>query len=298
MKLEAAFKSYRLAMKTTLQLAERTIISYEHDLKLYENFLKSEEIDTIDEVSAKLIQRYLNEQFNGFSSSTLNRHATSIRSFHHFISDKYDIKDPSVSIMVKKVSKKVPVYCTEEEIDQILSQLDATPKGILYKTIFLTIYGCGLRISECLNLTLSQVNLDAGFLRVLGKGNKERIVPVPDLTKQAMKVYLDTIRPLHSTKHSKTFFISQKGNHVTSESVEKMLKYCVEKAGIKKEITPHKLRHSYATHLLNHGADLRAIQELLGHASISTTEIYTHVQKERLLEGYRKFHAGYTKEKV
>ena len=141
-------------------------------------------------------------------------------------------------------------------------------------------------------MTISQVNLDAGFLRITGKGNKQRIVPVPEMTQKAMRYYLDTIRPLHSLNTSRTFFLNQKGKQVTSESVEKMLKYCCRQAGIQKEITPHKLRHSYATHLLNHGADLRAIQELLGHSSISTTEIYTHVQKERLLEGYRKFHAG------
>ena len=106
-----------------------------------------------------------------------------------------------------------------------------------------------------------------------------------------MRYYLDTIRPVYRTAQSKTFFINQKGKHLTSESVEKMLKWCCIQAGIEKPITPHKLRHSYATHLLNGGADLRAIQELLGHSSISTTEIYTHVHKERLLEGYRKFHA-------
>ncbi|MBQ4343922.1 MAG: tyrosine-type recombinase/integrase, partial [Erysipelotrichaceae bacterium] len=163
---------------------------------------------------------------------------------------------------------------------------------LLYKTIFMTIYGCGLRISECLSMTLSQVNLDAGFLRIAGKGNKERIVPVPELTRKTMRYYLDTLRPLFAYRSSHTFFINQKGKQVTSESVEKMLKYCCREAGIDKEITPHKLRHSYATHLLNHGADLRAIQELLGHSSISTTEIYTHVQKERLIEGYRRYHAG------
>lgn len=297
MKIHQAFQTYFLAMKTTLQLSERTIVNREIDLKQYRNYLEREQLQDIESLTPIMIQSYINDLSQTKSNATINRHASSIRSFHQFLSDKYDIKDPSLSITVRKVSRKVPVYCTEEEIDQILIQLDNDPKGILYKTIFLTIYGCGLRISECLGLTLSQVNLESGFLRVLGKGNKERIVPVPKGTLTVMKYYLDTIRPLHSTKNSKTFFISQKGNHVTSESVEKMLRYCCVQAGIKKEITPHKLRHSYATHLLNHGADLRAIQELLGHSSISTTEIYTHVQKERLLEGYRQFHAG-MKEKL
>lgn len=297
MQLDKAIQAYLLAMKTTLGLAEKTIISYEHDIKLYCAFLKQEQISDTHEVSGLIIQTYLNELAKNVSNATLNRHLSSIRSFHHFLADKYDVNDPSVSLTVRKNSQKIPVYATEEEIERILMQLDDTPGQMLYKTIFIVIYGCGLRISECLSMTLSQVNLEAGFLRITGKGEKERIVPVPSKTLKAMRYYLDTIRPLYSTRSSHTFFISQKGKQVTSESVEKMLKYCCREAGIAKEITPHKLRHSYATHLLNHGADLRAIQELLGHSSISTTEIYTHVQKERLLEGYRRYHAG-SKEKL
>ena len=292
MELKQAFHSYTIAMKTSLQLSKKTIVSYEHDLNLYLEYLETLSIKDTDEITSLTIQQYLNQLSEQFSSATCNRHASSIRSFHHFLSDKYDISDSSASVTVRKVSKKVPVYATEEEIEKILLQLDDSPKHLLYKTIFIVIYGCGLRISECLSMTLSQVNLEAAFVRITGKGNKERIVPIPEVTKKAMRYYLDTVRPLSSTSTSRTFFINQKGKQVTSESVEKMLKYCCMQAGIKKEITPHKLRHSYATHLLNHGADLRAIQELLGHASISTTEIYTHVQKERLLEGYRKFHAG------
>lgn len=292
MQLKPAFQSYFLAMKTSLQFSEKTIISYEHDLKQYQLYLESEHIDDFDGVSGLMIQNYLNELSKRYSNATLNRHASAIRSFHHFLSDKYELNDPSLSLTVRKNTRKIPVYATEEEIERILLQLDDSPVHLLYKTIFMTIYGCGLRISECLSMTLSQVNLDAGFLRIAGKGNKERIVPVPELTRKAMRYYLDTLRPLFAHRSSHTFFINQKGKQVTSESVEKMLKYCCREAGIDKEITPHKLRHSYATHLLNHGADLRAIQELLGHSSISTTEIYTHVQKERLIEGYRRYHAG------
>ncbi len=292
MQLDKAFQAYLLAMKTSLQLAEKTIISYEHDLKLYCSYLQSEQITDTEEITGLLIQTYLNQLGKEVSNATLNRHVSSIRSFHHFLSDKYDIKDPSLSLTVRKNSRKIPVYATEEEIERILMQLDDSPKQMLYKTIFMVIYGCGLRISECLTMTNSQVNLEAGFLRITGKGEKERIVPVPEMTRKAMRYYWDTLRPLFANRSSHTFFINQKGRQVTSESVEKMLKYCCKEAGITKEITPHKLRHSYATHLLNHGADLRAIQELLGHSSISTTEIYTHVQKERLLEGYRRYHAG------
>lgn len=298
MKLKEAFDVYRLAMKTSLGYSENTIVSYEHDLKLYLGALASQNVQNIEDVDALLIQGYFNELSEECSNATLNRHATAIRSFHHFLSDKYDMTDPSLSTSVRRVSRKIPVYATLEEIEKILQQLEDTPKGMLYRTIFIVLYGCGLRISECLSLTLSQVNLETGYLRVLGKGNKERVVPVPEFTLKSIRYYIDTIRPLHAKKTSKTLFVSQKGKQVTSESVEKMLKYCCIQAGIAKPITPHKLRHSYATHLLDNGADLRAIQELLGHSSISTTEIYTHVQKDRLIEGYRKFHAGYIKEKL
>ena len=291
MELMKAVQRYELAMKTTMQLSDKTIVSYQKDLKHYFNYLKSHEVHDLEQITGLLIQQYLHEQSEIKSAATLNRYMTAIRSFHHFLADKYDFKDPSLGLSVKKKAQRIPVYATEQEIDKILDQLDDSPKSQTFKTIFITLYGCGLRISECLDLTLSQVYMEEKFLRVLGKGGKERIVPIPEFTYHRMRYYLDTIRPLYRTVHSKTFFINQKGKHLTSESVEKMLKWCCIQAGIDKPITPHKLRHSYATHLLNGGADLRAIQELLGHSSISTTEIYTHVHKERLLEGYRKFHA-------
>ena len=291
MELIKAVQRYELAMKTTMQLSDKTIVSYQKDLKHYFNYLKSHEVHDLEQITGLLIQQYLHEQSEIKSAATLNRYITAIRSFHHFLADKYDFKDPSLGLSVRKKAQRIPVYATEQEIDKILDQLDDSPKSQTFKTIFITLYGCGLRISECLDLTLSQVYMEEKFLRVLGKGGKERIVPIPEFTYHSMRYYLDTIRPLYRTVHSKTFFINQKGKHLTSESVEKMLKWCCIQAGIDKPITPHKLRHSYATHLLNGGADLRAIQELLGHSSISTTEIYTHVHKERLLEGYRKFHA-------
>ena len=291
MELMKAVQRYELAMKTTMQLSDKTIVSYQCDLQLYLNFLKMHEIKELEQITGLLIQQYLHEQAEIKSAATLNRYISAIRSFHQFLADKYDCKDPSLGISVKKNAQKVPVYATEQEIDKIFDQLDDSLKSQTFKTIFITLYGCGLRLSECLDLTLAQVHLEEKFLRVLGKGGKERIVPIPEFTYHSMRYYLDTIRPVYRTVHSKTFFINSKGKHLTSESVEKMLKWCCIQAGIDKPITPHKLRHSYATHLLNGGADLRAIQELLGHSSISTTEIYTHVHKERLLEGYRKFHA-------
>ena len=167
---------------------------------------------------------------------------------------------------------------------------DEDPDELFDHTIIETIYGLGLRVSECCSLKTNQVNLDDGFVKIIGKGKKERLIPIPDRTKKLMKEYYAKLRPSWQKKNTNLFFINQHGRKIYSEYVEKMLKENVYKAGIKKGITPHKLRHSYATHLLEGGADLRVIQELLGHSDISTTEIYTHVEAERLKRAYLDFH--------
>ena len=167
---------------------------------------------------------------------------------------------------------------------------DEIPEDLFNHTLLETIYGLGLRVSECVNLKTNQVNLEDGFVKILGKGNKERLMPIPDKTLEIMKRYFQTLRPLWQKKNSNYFFLNKKGNPTYSEYVEKMLRETNIKANIKKHITPHKLRHSYATHLLQGGADLRVIQELLGHSDISTTEIYTHVDSERLKKTYMDNH--------
>ena len=163
-------------------------------------------------------------------------------------------------------------------------------EDILYHAVLEMIYGCGLRISECLNAEASRVNLNEGFLRVSGKGNKDRIIPIPKYSLPIIKEYFFKVRPGWVKPKEKLFFINEKGKPVRCEKIENMLKYVCQQTGIEKPITPHKLRHSYATHLLDHGADLRVIQQLLGHSDISTTEIYTHVETKRLKEGYKSFH--------
>jgi site-specific recombinase XerD len=167
---------------------------------------------------------------------------------------------------------------------------DEISQDLLDHTILETIYGLGLRVSECCNLKTNQINLTDGFVKILGKGNKERVIPIPDTTRRLMQQYASNLRGLWLKKSTNRFFINHLGKPIYSEYVEKMLRNTNIKAGIKKHLTPHKLRHSYATHLLEGGADLRVIQELLGHSDISTTEIYTHVESERLKESYLKAH--------
>ena len=213
-----------------------------------------------------------------------------IRNFHHFLSFKYDINDPSFAIQVSKSIKRLPIYCTVAEVDELMNTFKKTKEDLFNKAILETIYGCGLRVSECCNLLISQVNLNDGFLKILGKGNKERIVPIPQRTNDVMSYYFSNIRPLWLNGSTNSFYINKYGKHIYPEYVEKMLKNALKNTKISKNITPHKLRHSYATHLLEGGADLRSIQELLGHSDISTTEIYTHVETQRLKNTYLNSH--------
>ncbi|RKJ48330.1 tyrosine recombinase, partial [Butyricicoccus sp. 1XD8-22] len=189
--------------------------------------------------------------------------------------------------------QKLPKVLSIEEIDALIAAPDRSkPQGIRDIAMLELLYGSGMRISECINLDLSDVHLTMGFVRVFGKGGKERIVPLGKSALKACDTYLQIARDRLQGKYPKTdaFFINQRGKRLTRQGCWKLLKEHAEKANIKKEITPHTLRHSFATHLIENGADLRAVQEMLGHADISTTQIYTHISKTRLSEVYKQFH--------
>lgn len=291
MKIDNAIKDYIFQLQNNEGKSQATISSYSSDLNIYRNYLDRNNIANIEDISDEDIRKFIVNISKKYANASLNRIKVSVRNLHHYLSFKYDIKDPSYAIQISKNIKRLPIYCTVKEIDEIMSTFDDNNnEDIFNKCILETIYGCGLRVSECCNLKLSQVNLIDGFLKILGKGNKERIVPIPDRTKLIMKLYFNNVRPLFLKKSSNNFFINKLGKPLYSEYVEKMLKSTLDKTSIKKDITPHKLRHSYATHLLEGGADLRSIQELLGHSDISTTEIYTHVKANRLKDSYLNFH--------
>lgn len=290
MKLNSAIKDFIFQLQNNEGKSEATIKSYSSDLRIYQSYLSTLNIEDIELISDKIIRAFIVYSSKKYSNSSLNRLKVTVRNFHHYLSFKYDIKDPSYAIQVSKSIKRLPVYCTVNEIDKIMETFSESNIDILNKTLLETIYGCGLRVSECCDLRLSQVNLKDGFLKILGKGNKERIVPIPDRTCTQMNIYFNNVRPLWLKGSNNYFFINKFSKKIYSEYVEKMLRETIAKTDIKKHITPHKLRHSYATHLLEGGADLRSIQELLGHSDISTTEIYTHVETKRLKDSYLKFH--------
>lgn len=290
MQIDEAYKEYQIYLRYNENKSEKTLSAYFSDIEKYCLWLKENKIEKVEEITYSLISQYINIKYEAMQASSIARLCSSIRSFHRFLNYKYDFIDVAYNLEAPRRNKKLPIYCTEEEIDRLMAIFSNSDHDILYHAIFEMIYGCGLRISECLNLEVHQVNLDEEFIRVVGKGNKQRIVPIPKKSLLPIKDYAFKVRNNWCSNKEKIFFVNEKGKRIRCESVESMVKCLSKEVGIQKKITPHKLRHSYATHLLDHGADLRVIQELLGHSDISTTEIYTHVDAKRLMEGYKNFH--------
>lgn len=278
-------------------LAKNTIISYERDLKSYAEYLENVElIHSFNDVSRIHIIQFLKFlKDNGKSSKTIARHIASIRSLHQFLlREKAAEQDPSVHIESPQLERTLPKVLAPEEIEALLEAPKTnTPYGIRDKAMLELLYATGLRVSELVNLNLPDVHLTMGFVRCYGKGNKERIVPIGTMATNALKLYIESARGhLINEKKSATeaLFLNHHGKRLTRQGFWKILKKLAKEAKIEKELTPHTLRHSFATHLLENGADLRAVQEMLGHADISTTQIYTHVTKTRLKDVYNLYH--------
>ena len=293
MKIDTAIDEYLRYISVQEAKAKRTVEAYRHDLKVYEAYLKSVKLEDIEKVDKNIIDDALIEYGQDKSEATLNHYKVAIRNLHKFLDFRYDIDDPAIFVSVKKAEKRLPIYLTKEEVNQLMETFnDEIPKDLFHHCILETIYGLGLRVSECCNLKLNDINFEDGIVKVLGKGNKERVIPIPKYSLKIMGDYNGTIRPLWLKKPNTKgfFFINHLGNRLNPKYVEELINRQINLTDIKKKISPHKLRHSYATHLLDAGADLRTVQELLGHSDIATTEIYTHVQNERLKKAYLNSH--------
>ncbi|WP_404428436.1 site-specific tyrosine recombinase XerD [Sutcliffiella horikoshii] len=276
-------------------LASNTVVSYERDLKSYLLYVsKVEEISSLDAVSRSTIIQFLKFLTeNGKSSKTIARHIASIRSFHQFLlREKVTTQDPTVHIDRPKQEQKLPQVMSVEEVQALLDSPDTSKVfGMRDKAMLELLYATGMRVSELISLNLSDVHLTMGFVRCVGKGNKERIIPLGTMAQNAITTYIEESRSqLIKKKTTDALFVNLYGNRLTRQGFWKILKKLTKEAGIAKELTPHTLRHSFATHLLENGADLRAVQEMLGHADISTTQIYTHVTKTRMKDVYSMFH--------
>ncbi len=293
MNFETALKEYQLEISIRDPKSSKTIQAYLKDTEDYLTYLSDQGLSNIEEISYENIAQYISSFQGVLSNNSIAKKSSSIRGFHQFLSFKYEIDNPAAYLEVSKKKKSLPVFCSIEEINRIMNFFDdSQPIDLFHHALLELIYSCGLRVSECTQLRINQIDLEVNLVRLTGKGEKERIIPLPKSSATIIKKYLELIRPVWNKKKKSLFFINKRGNHVTTEYIEIMIKYVCNELGIKKNITPHKLRHSFATHLLQGGADLRSIQELLGHSNIQTTEIYTHVQSDRKISSYIEFHPG------
>ncbi|MBR4455291.1 MAG: tyrosine recombinase [Solobacterium sp.] len=293
MKTEEALRSYLAEITVNEGKSTRTVKSYESDLKQYISFLNDEGIKDTKKISSDLIEDFMVDQSMEKKGTSLSRMAAAIRSFHQYLSYMHNEADPSLNLEVHRGVKSLPVFATVDMIERLMSSFDDTnPQELFQHALLEMIYSCGMRVSEAVSLTVNRVDLDSRIIRILGKGNKERIVPLPSGSVSVIERYYQLVRPLYLKKKTNLFFINRFGRKVTRESVEKLMREKCAELGFQEHLTPHKLRHSYATHLLQGGADLRAIQEMLGHSDIRTTEIYTHVANRQMFQSYARFHPG------
>lgn len=275
-------------------LARNTIISYREDLNAYINFLTECHIDALSKANKDDIVNFmLFQKDKGLNANSIARRIAAIKSFHRFLARERILKtDPTSLIDSPKLWKKIPETLTENEVEALLNQPNIRDKqGMRDRAILEILYATGMRVSEAVNLKVDNVNLEIGFLRCIGKGNKERVIPIGRKAISSLKRYLGLSRPhLLKSKESSVLFLNRFGNKISRQSLWKLIKKYAKGARIKKPVRPHILRHSFATHLLERGADLRSVQEMLGHSNISTTQIYTHISKDRLKAIHKMFH--------
>lgn len=274
-------------------LSTATLEAYSTDMERFFNYLESLQVKH-DTVSTRQMIDWLWEQrSSGQSTATIARRLTAVRQFYKYLKlEGHSITDPTEFVDAPRINRKLPVFMTQEEVERLIAVPDVTrPLGLRNKAIFELLYSCGLRISELITLTRNDLDVEDGFITVTGKGDKQRLVPVGSRALESLKNYLvmgrDALAP---NTGCKLIFLNRNGKGISRVGCWKVLKKCAVQAGINKNISPHVLRHSCATHMLENGADLRLVQEFLGHADIGTTQIYTHVQYEFLKDVYSKCH--------
>lgn len=297
MNIKEALSDYQYYLNMVEHKSKRTIDSYLSDLHRYQSYLNDMGIHQTDEITEEQVQDFLIDLSEEYQSSTVNRYLSTLRSFHHFLSQNntHDL-DPTRFIKGRKKLAHLPHYLNEKEIQSILKSFSNHDLDIFHKAIIELLYGCGLRVSECCDLKLSQLHLDQALLRVVGKGNKERMIPLHKEGIYVLRQYLTYVRPQWETSRTSYVFINSKGHVLTRQYVHHMIKEQLKSLGMDTSYSAHSFRHSFATHLLDGGADLRVVQELLGHSDIQTTQIYTHVQNKRIRNAYNAYHPFANKE--
>lgn len=292
-------KGFKAYLQLEKSLSDNSVEAYLRDIeKLTQFMLQTDTKKTPAQLELKDLQQFLKWIGElGMTATSQARIISGLRSFYKYcLLENITTKDPTVLLDAPKLKRALPDVLSFEEIEEIIGQIDLSkPEGGRNKAILETLYSCGLRVSELVNLTISNLHLDVGFVRVIGKGDKERLVPIGSDATKYINIYRDEIRvhiPIKKDNED-ILFLNRRGAKLTRVMIFLMIKDLVAKAGIHKTISPHTFRHSFATHLVEGGADLRAVQEMLGHESITTTEIYTHLDREFLRETLHKFHPAF-----
>lgn len=274
-------------------LARNTTSSYRFDLNQYWLFCQAQQLDPLKEGRGAVMAYLLKLKKDGRAPSTVSRHLAALKSFYRFLVQEGVISaDPTANLESPRLAQRLPRVLTPEEVDRLLAQpRTSSAAGLRDKAMLELLYATGLRVSELISLDLDDVNLEHGFVRCFGKGSKERIIPLGSVAAFYVSEYLKRARAkLTRGRSTPALFINQQGHRLTRQGFWKIIKKYARQGRITKVITPHTLRHSFATHLLENGADLRSVQELLGHADIATTQIYTHLTRTRLREIYDRAH--------
>lgn len=292
-------KGFLLHLQLEKSLSSNTLLAYGQDLDKLIQFLFSKKIDkNPSDITLQELQQFIKWIAElGMSERSQARIISAIKAFYKYcLQEEITKKDPTELLSAPKLKKSLPDTLTFEEIESIIHQIDLSkPEGMRNKALLETLYSCGMRVSEIIQLKKSNLYLDIGFVRVIGKGDKERLIPIGTEAIKFLQIYLQEIR-VHvaiAKGAEDIVFLNRRGNKLTRVMVFYIIKDLAKKANIQKNISPHTFRHSFATHLVEGGADLRAVQEMLGHESITTTEIYTHLDRSFLRDTLRKFHPGF-----
>lgn len=291
--MDTKINDFETYLREEKKMAENSIDAYMRDIKRFEAFVKQKEINRWQDVNNALVVSYvLYLKEEGKSSSTINRKIASIRSLYFYLMDQNEVEmNPAVHVKVPKVKKKPPEFLSIEEVELLLARPDQSAKGIRDRAILELLYATGMRVSELVDMDVNDVNIKMGFVACNGEHGKTRIIPLGKPAREAMESYLNEVRTSFVRSNQETaLFVNYAGERLTRQGLWKIIKHYAEKAGIEAKITPQILRHSFAIHMIQNGADIKSLQELLGHEDVSATQVYLIATRNKIKEVYDKTH--------